>query len=139
MQHIPVQIVLPGHLIYTMRRQRNAQTTKVFLLLFVGWKIQKKEKVSSFYNIFICFAGFPTHSVLAGTSLNTTLPAPIIAFSPITIPGKIVALAPIEAPAFTTVLKKISGYCFDRGFKSLVKVALGPMKTLSSMVIPSQI
>src|SRR6185312_6856709 len=52
-------------------------------------------------------------------------------------PGKMVALAPMEAPAFTTVLKKLSGYCFDLGFRSLVKVALGPMNTLSSMVIPS--
>ena len=54
------------------------------------------------------------------------------------IPAIIVAFAPTEAPCFTIVLE-ISKSCFDLGYKSLVKVTLGPICTLSSIVIPSQI
>ena len=49
-------------------------------------------------------AGFPATIVLAGTSFVTTLPAPTIAFSPMTTFARIVAPEPIEAPFFTTVV-----------------------------------
>lgn len=58
----------------------------------------------SFVAFPIFLAGFPNHNSPDGTSLVTTLPAPIIAFSPIVIPASNVAFAPIEAPRFTTVL-----------------------------------
>ena len=41
------------------------------------------------------FAGFPANIVLGGTSLVTTLPAPIDEPSPIFDPGKRIAWAPI--------------------------------------------
>jgi len=43
-------------------------------------------------------AGFPIHDSLSGTSLVTTLPAPIKALEPMVFPQIIVELAPIEAP-----------------------------------------
>lgn len=55
------------------------------------------------------------------------------------MPGKIVAFAPMLAPFLTIVLENSSGYCLDLGYLSLQKVTLGPIKTLSSIVIPSQI
>jgi hypothetical protein len=48
-------------------------------------------------------AGLPATVVLGGTSLVTTLPAPIIAYSPIVIPPKRVAPEPMAAPFFTKV------------------------------------
>ena len=81
---------------------------------------------------------FVLYKVSDGTSFVTMLPAAIIAFSPIIIPGRIVAFAPIDAPFFTTVCKNFSGYFFERGYKSFVNVTFGPMKTLSSIQIPSQ-
>jgi len=74
---------------------------------------------------------------LLATSFVTTAPAPIIAFFPILTPGKIVAPPPIVAPSQIVVF----GYFFALlslsrlllGYKSLVKVTLGPIKTLSSM------
>ena len=53
--------------------------------------------------IFINFAGLPTHNSPVGTSLVTTLPAPIIAFSPMVMPHNTVHPAPIVAPRFTKV------------------------------------
>jgi len=47
--------------------------------------------------------GFPTTTALGGTSLVTTVPAPIMAPAPMVIPHRIVALAPIDAPLCTTV------------------------------------
>lgn len=47
-------------------------------------------------NVFIILAGFPATAQLSGTSLITTLPAPIITLFPIVISPIIVALAPIE-------------------------------------------
>ena len=41
-------------------------------------------------------AGFPATMVFVFTSLVTTLPAPIIALSPIVIPGRIVLCEPIQ-------------------------------------------
>ena len=73
-----------------------------------------------------CLAGLPIQSVLSGTFLVTTLPAPIIAFSPIIIPPNIVELAPIDAFFFTIVFNKPKD-CFARGYLSLVKVTLGPI------------
>ena len=46
-------------------------------------------------------AGFPTTTLLAGTFLVTTLPAPTKAFSPIVTFARIVAPEPMEAPFFT--------------------------------------
>src|SRR5881409_1324493 len=82
-------------------------------------------------------AGLPATMASGGTSRVTTAPAPTIARSPITMPGRMVVLAPMEAPRFTNVCTNVGGYCLLRGNASLVKVALGPMKTSSSMVIPS--
>jgi len=48
-------------------------------------------------------AGLPATIALGGTSLVTTLPAPTIAFSPMTICERMVAPEPIEAPVLTTV------------------------------------
>ena len=59
----------------------------------------------------------------SGTSLVTTAPAPTNAFFPTFIPGNIVAFAPILAPSAITVFAKESGYCFDRGFLSLVTMS----------------
>ena len=48
-------------------------------------------------------AGFPALTALAGTSRVTTLPAPIIAFSPMITLERMVEPDPIEAPRFTQV------------------------------------
>src|SRR4029077_8431683 len=48
-------------------------------------------------------AGLPITTTPSGTSLVTTLPAPTIAFFPITRLERIVAPDPIEAPDFTKV------------------------------------
>src|SRR5437764_15489307 len=47
--------------------------------------------------LFICLAGMPPTTVLAGTFLETTAPAATTAFSPTVTPGSIVAPAPIHA------------------------------------------
>src|SRR5271168_3067047 len=60
---------------------------------FVGFSIERRT-----------FAGLPATIVLAGTSRVTTLPAPTIAFSPITILERIVDPDPMEAPRLTTVV-----------------------------------
>ena len=44
----------------------------------------------------------------------------------------------MDAPFFITVFKNFSGYFLDLGYKSLVKVTFGPIKTLSSTRRPSQ-
>ncbi len=85
--------------------------------------------------------------VFAGTSFVTTLPAPIIAFSPIVTLDRIVAPELIEAPFFTNVVSTFqsSSVCnlpsgfVARGKVSLMNVTPCPTKTLSSMVTPSQI
>ena len=48
---------------------------------------------------------FPTTNENAGTSLVTTDPEPISAYSPIVTPQIMVALAPIDADFFTRVLE----------------------------------
>ena len=45
----------------------------------------------------IIFAGTPATTVFSGTSLVTTAPTAITAFSPTITPGQMVALAPIQA------------------------------------------
>src|SRR5208283_672982 len=50
------------------------------------------------------FAGFPTTTVFAGTSLVTTLPAPTMAFSPMVTLLRIVEPDPMDAPFRTKVL-----------------------------------
>lgn len=82
-------------------------------------------------------AGLPTTIACAGTSRTTTAPAPIMARRPMLTPGRITELAPMEAPGPTTVWANDSGYCFERGNGSLVKVALGPTNTSSPRRTPS--
>ena len=48
--------------------------------------------------------GFPTKRAKSGTSLVTTVPAPIRAYFPILFPHTIVALAPIDADFFIKFL-----------------------------------
>ena len=76
----------------------------------------------------------------------TTLPAPMIAFSPMITLERIVEPEPIDAPFFTRVgstfqsasVCNFPSFAVARGKESLIKVTLWPMKTLSSMVTPSQ-
>ncbi len=82
-------------------------------------------------------AGLPVTIASAGTSRVTTAPAPIIDRSPMVSPGRMVAFAPIEAPFRIRVRGSFRGCCVLRGNRSFVKVALGPMKTSSSTLIPS--
>ena len=59
--------------------------------------------VSSLSMIRRSLAGLPATIALAGTFLVTTLPAPTMAFSPITTWESMVAPDPIEAPVLTIV------------------------------------
>src|SRR5580700_9172346 len=91
------------------------------------------------------FAGLPATIVFGGTSRVTTLPAPTIAFSPITTLERIVAPDPIEAPFFTSVSStfqscsvcKLPPSAVARGNVSLTNVTPCPMNTSSSIVTPS--
>ena len=56
-----------------------------------------------------CLAGFPYHTVFAGMSFVTTLPAPMNAYSPIVWPATIVEFAPMDAPFLMIVLRKLLG------------------------------
>ena len=80
----------------------------------------------------------PYQTVFEGISLVTTLPAPTKEYLPIFIPATIVAFAPIEAPSQIRVRTKFQSFERDLGTKSFVNVTLGPIKTLSSIVTPSQ-
>lgn len=80
----------------------------------------------------------PIHSSPAGTSLVTTLPAAMNAFSPMVIPGRITLPAPMVAPLHTLVFSNVQSLFFDLGNISLVKVTFEPIITLSSSVMPSQ-
>lgn len=92
----------------------------------------------------IFLAGFPTTKAFGGTSLVTTLPAPIIAHSPIVTPQIIVLPPPIDAPLLTRVYTHIQSDAsfnlpsdvMDLGYLSLVKVMLGPTNTPSSIMTP---
>ena len=91
-------------------------------------------------------AGLPATVMSGNTSLVTTLPAPIMAFSPMTIPPRMVDPDPIEAPFFTVVVWHFHsplarGRPFApvaRGRASLVNITPCPMNTSSSIVTPSQ-
>ena len=83
-------------------------------------------------------AGLPATTAYGGTDSTTTAPAPTIAPRPIVMPGSIVALAPIDAPSLTIVVRNFVGGRLLRGKRSFANVALGPMKTSSSMRTPSQ-
>ncbi|KAI8851904.1 hypothetical protein BC829DRAFT_386272 [Chytridium lagenaria] len=54
-------------------------------------------------------AGFPATTVRGGTSLVTTLPAPITAPSPIVTPGNITAAPPIQTSFPITICLAYSG------------------------------
>ena len=92
-------------------------------------------------------AGLPATITSGGTSLVTTLPAPIMAFSPIVTLLKIVQLEPMEAPLLTSIGSTFQSFSVwrapfplvARGYVSLMKTTLWPIKTLSSIVTPSQI
>src|SRR3989304_4883580 len=91
-------------------------------------------------------AGFPATIALGWTSFVTTLPAPIIAFSPIVTLLSMVAPDPTDAPFFTTIGSTFQSFSVcnspedvvARGYVSLINVTPCPMKTLSSIVTPSQ-
>src|ERR1035441_405277 len=84
--------------------------------------------------------------VLAGTSFVTTAPAPTMAFSPTERLARMVAPDPIEAPFLMIVFStfqsasvcKLPAAAVARGEESLINITPWPMKTLSSMVTPSQ-
>src|SRR2546427_8003765 len=86
-------------------------------------------------------AGYPATIVLVGTSRETTLPAPIRAFSPIVMLARMVAPEPIDAPARTSVGSTAQSFsvcrapfaAVARGYESLMNVTPWPTKTLSSM------
>src|SRR3954467_10061495 len=91
-------------------------------------------------------AGLPATMVLGATSLVTTLPAPMMAFSPTVIPQSKVAPEPIAARFLIRVgthSQSLADFMFpsggvERGKRSLVKQTLCPIKTSSSRVTPSQ-
>ena len=64
-------------------------------------------------------------------------PAAIIAFVPIVIPGSMVAFAPTEQPFFIKVIGYFAKDFLLLGYLSFVNVALGPMNTSSSTLVPS--
>src|SRR5713101_5052219 len=55
-------------------------------------------------------AGFPATIALSGTSRVTTLPAPTMAFSPMTTFERIVAPDPIDAPFLTSVASTFQSF-----------------------------
>lgn len=57
--------------------------------------------------VLITLAGIPTAIELAGTSLSTTAPAPIMAFSPIVTPAKTETPAPSQALFLGPFVSKI--------------------------------
>ena len=67
-------------------------TDAIFTLLFLP----------SLSTLPIIFPGFPTTSEKAGTSLVTTAPEPMRAYSPIVTPQTIVAFAPMLADFLPT-------------------------------------
>src|SRR5699024_10934175 len=73
------------------------------------------------------------------TFFVTMLPAAIIAFSPIVTPARIVEFARIDAPSLLIIFSSLKFLFPDFGYLSLQKVTFGPMNTLSSISIPSQI
>ena len=77
-------------------------------------------------------AGFPATSIPAGTSVVTTLPAPISAFSPMVMSGSSVTLTPMRAP------RRMVGPCMHLvqiGCGSLATVTPGARNTSSSIVV----
>src|SRR5580765_2926530 len=91
-------------------------------------------------------AGLPATIVAGGTLRVTTLPAPTIAFSPISMPHRIVAPEPIVAPRRTivgTIVQSPSPCSSPRSFtargkRSLMNITPCPTKTWSSISTPSQ-
>src|SRR6266853_96398 len=91
-------------------------------------------------------AGLPATMVRGGTSRVTTAPAPTMASSPIVTFARIVAPVPIEAPVLTSVFSTFQScsvcrppaVAVARGYISLTNITPWPMKTLSSIVTPSQ-
>ena len=96
------------------------------------------DSCSIHYTLRTNLAGFPYHNSPAGTSCVTTLPIPIIAFSPMVIPPMIEEPPPIVAPFLIVIGSKSKGR-FERGYLSLVNVTFEPINALSSIVIPSHI
>src|SRR5687768_11325326 len=78
----------------------------------------------------ICLPGTPTTRANGGTSLVTTLPAPMKLYSPSVTPHTIVAFAPIVAPRRTRV-RLYSSFrgTWLRGLMTFVKTIDGPQNT----------
>ena len=83
-------------------------------------------------------AGTPPAIVLAGTSLSTTAPAATTAFSPTITPGNMLAAPPIQAFRLISIGLQISARLSmgSEGWFSVMRLTFGPIKTLSSIVIP---
>ena len=89
-------------------------------------------------------AGLPATSAWSGTSRVTTAPAPTVANRPTSLPATTTAPAPIERPCrrrigLTTqssARASSPSAVMERGNRSLVRIAFGPMKTPSSTVTP---
>src|SRR6202035_346036 len=81
-------------------------------------------------------AGLPATRACGATSRATTAPAATKAYAPMVTPHTTVAFAPMVAPRRTRVGSHPSGprLMAARGRRSLVKMALGPTKTSSSIV-----
>ena len=119
---------------FAVRFGFGRRTLKVLLhtahqfLAFRGWPRSHTQPT--------IFAGTPATSACAGTSFETTAPAPTIAFRPIVIPHRIVAFAPIDAPSSTFVGMIFQSVESARGYGSFVKQTWGPTNTRSPIVTP---
>ena len=80
----------------------------------------------------------PANKAKLGIFFVTTAPAPTNAYEPISFPQTIVQLAPKDAP-FPIRVNLYSSFLSinERGLKTFVKTALGPIKTSSSIFKPS--
>src|SRR5664280_3232910 len=89
-------------------------------------------------------AGLPATSAWSGTSRVTTAPAPTVANAPTAVPATTTAPAPIEQPRRSWIGLTVQSSArasspvrvIARGKRSLVRIALGPMKTPSSTLTP---
>src|SRR4051812_29610738 len=97
-------IVLPQFYKHTVRILLlvlfSSMLREPLLLLYIYIKvsiIRSEYFIGLFQIVLIIFAGIPPTTVLSGTSLETTAPAAITAFSPIVTPCKMVTFAPSHA------------------------------------------
>lgn len=86
------------------------------------------------YMLRINFAGFPAHIWFAGTGFVTTLPAPIMLFSPMVTPFKMMHFAPMKT--LSPITTGAHFFCFwssldaltigSREWKSVVNTKVPP-------------